>query len=151
MYSLIIIPIIVGFVTQVIKLATDGVPKNLNWQHLMSDYGGMPSSHTAYVASLATVVALREGFDSATFAVALVIMVVVIRDAVGFRREIGKDATLTNKIAKEVFKNKKDFQYLHERVGHTPLQVIVGFILGCSFSVFLYAIWIISIAMLKLT
>lgn len=138
MLELIIIPLVATLLTQVLKLTTDGIPRNFNWRHMISDYGGMPSSHTAFVTSLATVVGLREGFNSAAFAIAFVLMLVVVRDAIGFRREIGKNAILTNAIAKEVFNNGKAPEYLHERIGHTLPQVIVGFILGCAITIILF-------------
>jgi acid phosphatase family membrane protein YuiD len=144
MYSIIIIPVLVGLVTQILKLAFDGIPKNLNWKHIFRDYGGMPSSHTALVVSLATVVAIREGFDSAAFAVAFILMAVVIRDAIGFRREIGRNAALTNLLAKEVFKNKKaSYEHLTERVGHTFTEIVAGFVIGICLTIFFFWLFII--------
>ena len=137
MYSLIVIPILVGFLTQIIKLTIDGIPNNLNWQHIYKDYGGMPSSHTAFVASLATVIFLREGLDSAAFAVALVLSLVVIRDAVGCRREIGHNAVLTNNLAKEVFPENPEI-LVHERIGHNISEVIAGLMVGIGLSVLFY-------------
>ncbi|MEI6627545.1 MAG: divergent PAP2 family protein, partial [bacterium] len=96
-------------------------------------------SHTAFVASLATVIGLRDGFNSSAFAVALILLVVVIRDAVGFRREIGRNATLTNKIGKEVFKNKS-IKYLNEQMGHTVPQVSAGLIVGVITTVVIYVL-----------
>ncbi|MFA5047752.1 MAG: divergent PAP2 family protein [Patescibacteria group bacterium] len=144
MIELILIPLAIGALTQILKLSIDGIPNNLNWQHLLTDYGGMPSSHTAFVASLVTIVGIREGINSAAFAVALVFMLIVIRDAVGFRREIGKNAILTNALTKEVFKNKKTSPpLLKERIGHTVPEVIAGLLVGCSLTVVLYLILII--------
>lgn len=144
MYSLIIIPVLVGLITQIIKLAFDGIPNNLNWRHLFFDYGGMPSSHTALVASLTTVIALREGLDSAVFAVAFILMILVIRDAAGLRREISRNSVLTNLIAKEVFKSKKiAYEKLSEHVGHTFPQIIAGLILGVSLGALLYWLFLI--------
>ncbi len=137
MYSLIIIPILVGFITQIIKLTIDGIPNNLNWQHLYKDYGGMPSAHTAFVASLATVVFLREGLNSAAFAIALILALIVIRDAIGFRREIGYNAVLTNMLAQEIFPNNPEIQ-IQERIGHSLKEVIVGLILGIILSLIFY-------------
>lgn len=137
MYSLIVIPILVGFLAQIIKLTIDGIPNNLNWQHIYKDYGGMPSAHTAFVASLATVVFLREGLDSAAFAVALILALVVIRDAVGFRREIGHNAVLTNMLAQEVFPNNPEVQ-VQERIGHSLKEVIAGLAVGIVFSLIFY-------------
>jgi len=141
MYLLIIIPIVVAAITQALKLITDGIPKNFTWQHLISDYGGMPSSHTAFVTSLATVVGLREGLDSAAFAIAFVLMLVVIRDAIGFRREIGRNAVLTNYLAKNLLKDKK-INLLTERVGHKLSEVIAGLVLGGALSAIIFFIFI---------
>ena len=142
MYVLLIIPLLAGILTQIIKLTIDGIPNNLNWQHLFADYGGMPSSHSALVASLATVVGLSEGFDSAIFAIAFILAVIVIRDAVGFRREIGKNAVLTNMLAQEVFPENPEVQ-LSERVGHTKTEVIVGLIVGIALTFLLY--WLLAL------
>ena len=144
MVALIFIPIAIGAITQIIKLSIDGIPNNLNWQHLLTDYGGMPSSHTAFVASLVTAVGLHEGVNSAAFAVALVFMLIVMRDAIGLRREIGRNAVLTNTITKEVFKNKKNQPpLLRERVGHTIPEVIGGLLVGCSLTVVLYLLLLV--------
>lgn len=142
MYSLIIIPILVALITQLIKLIIDGIPNNLDWQHLFSDYGGMPSSHTALVASLATMAALEEGLASAAFAISLVLMVIVVRDAVGFRREIGKNAVLTNLLAQEIFPENPEI-LVTERIGHKTPEVIVGFIAGVALTILFY--WIMMV------
>lgn len=139
MYSLIIIPILVAIVTQIIKLITDRVPNNLNWQHLFNDYGGMPSSHTALVSSLALMAGLNYGFDSGYFAIAFIFMLVVIRDAVGFRREIGKNAVLTNMIAQEIWPENPEV-LLQERIGHTRNEVIVGMIVGIILTIVFYGL-----------
>lgn len=143
MYELIIIPLAVALITQMLKLIIDGIPNNLNWQHLLNDYGGMPSSHTSFVASLATVIGLSQGFASASFAISLVLMVVVMRDAVGFRREIGRNAVFTNMLAKIIYqdspdKTKEKLDFLNEKVGHTPKEVLAGFLVGVGLSVLLY-------------
>lgn len=137
MYSLIIIPILVALVTQIIKLITDGVPNNLSWRHLFSDYGGMPSSHAALASSLAAIVGLESGWNSAPFAVAFILMIFVVRDAVGFRHEIGKNAVLTNILAREIFPTNPEIQ-VHERIGHTPAQAAVGLITGITLTVLFY-------------
>lgn len=137
MFVLILIPVIVAVIAQAIKLVTDGVPKNFDFEHMIGDYGGMPSSHTAFVVSMATVVGLSAGFNSPVFAVAFVLMIVVMRDAVGFRREIGYNAVFTNLIGREVFKKRK-MEYLNEKMGHSVGQVAAGFILGVLLSLVLY-------------
>ena len=142
MLSLIIIPILVAMVVQVLKLITDGIPNNLNWQHLMSDYGGMPSSHAALVASLVVMTGLESGINSPAFAIAFILMIIVIRDAAGFRREIGRNAVLTNTLAKEIFPENPEV-LLTERIGHTGPEIIVGFIVGALLTFLLY--WVMLI------
>jgi len=126
---------------QIIELTIDGIPNNLNWQHLFADYGGMPSSHAALVASLATIVGLSEGSDSAVFAVAFILAIIVIRDAIGFRREIGKNAVLTNMLAQEIFPENPKVQ-LTERIGHTKAEVFAGLIVGTTLTFLLY--WLLA-------
>jgi len=134
---MIIIPILVAVVTQIIKLITDSIPNNLNWQHLFNDYGGMPSSHTALVASLALMVGLETGFFGAPFAIALILMIIVIRDAMGFRREIGRNAFLTNMIAQEIWPENPEV-LLHEKIGHSQKEVIVGGVVGVTLTFLFY-------------
>lgn len=137
MFNLIIIPILVAMVTQVIKLAIDGVPKNLDWQNLFANYGGMPSSHAALVSSLATIIGLESGINSAPFAIAFILMIIVLRDAVGFRMEIGNNAVLTNLISQEVFPENPEVQ-VRERIGHTPAEATVGLIVGVLLTFIFY-------------
>lgn len=141
MLELIIIPIAVGLIIQALKLIIDGIPNNFTWQHLMIDYGGMPSSHIGFVSALATLVGIQEGFNSAAFAISVALLIIVIRDAVGFRRQIGQNSAFTNMIGKEVFKKKK-VDYLYEKTGHTLPEVFAGFLLGSALAIFLYQLWI---------
>ena len=93
----------------------------------------MLSSHTAVVTSLAMLVGKSEGFDSAMFAVALVFAMVVMYDAAGVRRAAGKQAHLLNKIIETPGLTGVEVQErLVEVLGHTPLQVIVGAIIGIT-------------------
>jgi acid phosphatase family membrane protein YuiD len=97
--------------------------------------GGMPSSHTATVAALATACAIGEGFNSATFAIAVVLAIIVMIDATGVRRETGKQSRALNIIIEELFKSndiKALDTHFKELIGHTPLQVVFGFITGVA-------------------
>lgn len=142
MYSMIIIPILVGIVTQLIKLIIDGIPNNLDWQHLFNDYGGMPSSHTALVTSLVLMVGLMTGFADAPFAIAFILLVIVVRDAMGFRREIGKNAILTNMLAQEAFPTNPEV-LLTEKIGHSQKEVAIGMIVGIILTFLFY--WLMLI------
>jgi len=97
------------------------------------DTGNMPSSHTASVVALATAVGLSEGFRSTLFTISLVFAVVVMYDATGVRRAAGKQAQLLNKIVENI-KKKEGHSLLEENlkelIGHTPMEVFWGAILG---------------------
>ena len=127
------VPLLLWFCIQVFKVICDLVKtKKFNFKRIMGA-GGMPSSHTAVVTSLAMLVGKSEGFDSAMFAVALVFAKVVMYDAAGVRRAAGKQAHLLNKIIETPGLTGVEVQErLVEVLGHTPLQVIVGAIIGIT-------------------
>ena len=93
--------------------------------------GGMPSSHSSFVTSLSTLVGMDRGFDSVEFAICVVFALIVMYDASGVRRAVGKQAAILNKIVEDL-QNKKHIEHetLKELVGHTPKEVIFGAILG---------------------
>lgn len=95
--------------------------------------GGMPSSHSATVCALATAVCYNYGASSVEFAIAAIFAIVVMYDALGVRRETGRQAIVINEMM-EMFQNMgKEMSAtdrLKEFVGHTPLQVVVGAIMG---------------------
>lgn len=106
--------------------------RTINWERMVGS-GGMPSSHSATVCGLTTAAALRYGVSSFEFAVCFVLSMVVMYDATGVRRETGKQAKLLNSILSEnpLKLNAEVLQEkLKEYVGHTPLQVVAGAILG---------------------
>ena len=92
----------------------------------------MPSSHSASVAALSTLVGLNEGFRSAIFAVTLFFSLIVMYDAAGLRRAAGHHATVLNRLIDEHFRDHADTQRLIELLGHTPLEVLVGALLGVA-------------------
>lgn len=97
-----------------------------------SGTGGMPSSHSATVMALFTTCVLRDGLASYNMAASLLLAIIVMSDATGVRYETGKQAKIINELVKEIFSGKaNDFnKNLKTLIGHTPLQVIVGAILG---------------------
>ena len=118
------------------------VTKRVDFTRLVGD-GGMPSGHSATVSSLATAAALVYGLGSFEFAIALVFAIVVCKDAMGVRLETGKQAAIINDIV-EAFnvltsEEKLSDAKLKEFVGHTPLQVIAGILLGIVNAVLLYS------------
>ncbi len=125
-------------VAQVLKVIIYAIiNKTWDFSRLFGD-GGMPSGHSATVSSLATISALTFGFGSFEFAVTAVLAVIVCHDAMGVRREAGKHAKLLNLLVdsyEKFSKNELPEVVLKEFVGHTPLQVTTGIILGilCAF------------------
>jgi acid phosphatase family membrane protein YuiD len=95
--------------------------------------GGMPSSHTSLVVSLATAVGLQAGLESPLFAVALVLAGIVMYDAAGVRRAAGKQAKVLNKLVQELrAEHTVKETRLKELLGHTPLEVLAGALLGIA-------------------
>ncbi len=93
--------------------------------------GGMPSSHSAFVVSLATSVGKLEGYDSPIFAVAITFALIVMYDAAGIRRAAGKQAAVLNDILEQIqTKRSIPEEKLKELLGHTPIEVFAGALLG---------------------
>lgn len=97
--------------------------------------GGMPSSHSATIASVATSIGIKDGFGSSLFALAVVMFIIVIRDATGVRLSTGKQAEAINKILEVQSKRYKiQPKKVKEVRGHTPLETFVGTIIGILIS-----------------
>jgi uncharacterized protein len=97
--------------------------------------GGMPSSHSAMVTSLATVLALQDGLNSPLFAVAVILALIVMYDARGVRHQSGQHARILNQILRELFSGQPiSEQELKELLGHTPFEVIVGGLVGVLYA-----------------
>ncbi len=109
-----------------------------DWQIAVST-GSMPSSHSAFVVSLATSVGIQEGFDSAVFAVACVFALITVHDAIKVRGESGKQAKVINELVADlsvlystlnIKEHKERERKLKELIGHTTTEVVGGVILG---------------------
>jgi len=95
--------------------------------------GGMPSSHTALVNGLATATGRMMGVGSATFAIAVVLASIVMYDAAGVRRAVSIQARILNQMIDEAFQGRPIAEKrLRELIGHTPIQVFVGALLGIA-------------------
>lgn len=107
--------------------------KPWQWQTLF-ETGGMPSAHSALVSALAVGIGRTQGWDSPLFAIATVFAVIVMYDAMGIRRAAGKQAQVLNQIVFEVFTSDRagEIDPLKELLGHTPIQVLVGSLLGIT-------------------
>ncbi|OPL08442.1 MAG: hypothetical protein AVO33_10825 [delta proteobacterium ML8_F1] len=119
------------FIAQIAKVVLTLVfDKKLNLYRMVGS-GGMPSSHAAIVMAVTTAVGLDFGFDSGLFAVSLVFSLVVMYDASGVRRAVGKQAIILNTMIEDLYKHRHiGQQKMKELVGHTPYEVFVGALLG---------------------
>lgn len=120
-----------GFVAQAIKIVSYYIEhKRINFKRFY-ETGGMPSSHASTAMTLTLSVGLTEGFSSIAFIIALYFSVIIMYDAAGIRRAAGKQAAILNKIVSEIKAGKHiTEERLVEFLGHTPMEVIMGAILG---------------------
>ena len=127
----IIRPLIALVLAQIIKIIIESLrQKRFDFKRIMGT-GGMPSSHAAITVALTTQIGKNLGVETPIFAVALVFTLVILYDAAGIRRAAGKQAVVLNKILDEIIVNKKvPDSRLKELLGHTPIEVVIGGLLG---------------------
>jgi acid phosphatase family membrane protein YuiD len=137
----LVIPVSAWVISQLIKLLTTlAREKRFDWWFIFRS-GGMPSSHTALVCALATVVAMMQGFNSIVFAIAVILAMVVMYDAAGVRQTVGRQSRILNRIVKELREKRPRDEVerdLREFIGHTQFQVLAGAVLG----IFLAWVWL---------
>lgn len=140
------------FAAQLLKVPIDYVAsRKFNWGLLTSN-GGMPSSHSGAVTALATGVALESGLDSSVFAIAAMFSIITMFDATGVRRQAGEQATVLNRLMVDfntfveeakMWPKKKEFEKrkeLKELLGHKPIEVFFGALLGIGLTLVLHYI-----------
>ena len=101
----------------------------------------MPSGHSALVISLAPITGLAEGLDSSSFAISLILAVIVIRDAIGIRRYLGEHGKILNILVEDLKDDRvldERYPHLLERIGHTPLQILAVSLIGFLVSIIGY-------------
>lgn len=127
----IYIPLILWFLIQTFKLIYDLVTtRKFNFKRILGA-GGMPSSHSAVVVSITTLIGKYEGVDTPLFALALITAFIVMYDACGVRRAAGKQAELLNRLVETPgLTGVEVSEKLVEVLGHTPVQVFVGALIG---------------------
>ena len=134
-YEAIFCGILAAVIAQTLKVLIYIIThRKINFK-IFTTTGGMPSSHTAGVIALSVSAGLIEGFDSISFAIPFGFSLVVMQDASGVRRAAGKTAATLNRLVDEfVAKNKeiKPYETLKELLGHTPLEVFCGMLLGIA-------------------
>lgn len=131
--KMFVAPLSAWLIAQVIKTIIHlCVHRKFDLRRMFGD-GGMPSGHSATVLSLTTTAAIIHGVDSSIFAICAVLAIIVMNDAMGVRRETGIHAERINEIFEKLFsKDFSDEEKLKVLVGHTPLQVFVGALLGVT-------------------
>lgn len=109
----------------------------LDWTRIFGD-GGMPSGHSATVCAVATSAGMLHGLGSFPFAISVIVAIIVMHDAMGVRREAGKQAKVLNEfmdLFEKLEQPLSDQEKLKELVGHTPLQVCMGGLLGVGIGI----------------
>lgn len=140
-YIYLLVPFTSLVLAQLIKFIFESIKaKKLVWSRLFNGNAGMPSSHTAFSFSLTYLILLKQGISSPLFAVTFILSLIVAYDSMGVRMESGKQAEAINKIVDEFFSAnpKVSIAKLKEKLGHKPLEVFMGMILGIVVSI-LYA------------
>lgn len=129
------VPITAAFAVQLYKFISESI-RDRQWRFdALSRSGGMPSSHSAMVTSLATAVGHRLGVGSGEFAISIIFAIIVMYDASGVRQAAGKQARVINQIVRELFSGKPlSEEQLKELIGHTQMEVLVGAIVGVLFT-----------------
>ena len=142
-FPLFLIPIIVGAVTQSMKPFL-----NKRWYAQLTEggqkiprYGGMPSAHTAFATSLATLAALSDGLMSMTFAITVSLVIFVLDDALRMRIFLSRHGEALRRLVHQLPKEKQtDFPYLEARLGHKLPEVLVGAAIGILLTWVLFAL-----------
>jgi hypothetical protein len=129
------------FVAQVLKTLVFAIlERQVNWRKMV-ETGGLPSAHSALVVGLATGIGLADGWHTTGFAIAVVFALIVMYDAIGIRQEAGKHADLLNQllmiaIIQDSYQQREK---LKELLGHTPLEVFAGALIGVMMALFVNA------------
>lgn len=134
--------VVSGLSTQVLKAFASIIWEGrLNWRRTLEP-GGMPSSHAASATTLATLVGMEAGFDSLLFALTAYIGFIVMYDAAGIRRSVGRQAILLNRLLESrTLMKRAGGEKLRELLGHTPVEVLVGFLLGIGWALAFRHLW----------
>ena len=133
---ILLVAIAACLIAQVLKLIIDLIQNGKLSAKVLTTTGGMPSAHSALVTALAAGVGENLGWASAEFAIATIFAIVVMYDAAGVRQAAGKQARILNQMIDELFSEDHKFneEKLKELLGHTPVQVIAGSVLGIVIS-----------------
>jgi acid phosphatase family membrane protein YuiD len=132
--QVLLISVAASLIAQILKLPIEYMSHGKVNLRVLVGTGGMPSSHSALVTALAAGVGQAKGWDGVEFAIATIFAVIVMYDAAGVRQAAGKQARILNQIVDELLQEHPVFNEnrLKELLGHTPIQVIAGSVLGVA-------------------
>ncbi|MDD2434970.1 MAG: divergent PAP2 family protein [Bacilli bacterium] len=142
-FMYLIVPFSSLILAQLIKFMIESIQyKKFNWGRLLNGNGGMPSTHSSFCMALTIYIGLNEGITSPLFAIGLIFSFIVSYDAMGSRRETEKQAVAINKIVDELddYNPGLSMKKLKEHIGHEPLEVIMGILLGIIVALIWYFI-----------
>jgi hypothetical protein len=143
MYIYILTPIIAFVIAQGTKVFLRSFKKKVTWHDVFA-YSDMPSGHTSVVVSVTTIIGLKLGLGSPIFAAAFVFATIVIVDAIGLRNYLGQHGKTLNILVKDLKEDDfldNSYPKLLEKIGHTPLQVLVGGSIGFITSLIAYLLF----------
>ena len=135
----LMIPLMVLLITQVFKTIYFSIKNRKIDLFTLITTGGLPSSHSALVSSLSTVVAKINGITSTEFAITVILAMIVMYDASGIRKAAGEHAKILNEMLEEKeYYSSKEYKKLKELLGHTKLEVFVGFLAGIILTIIIF-------------
>lgn len=141
-YRFLIVPFTALLLCQIIKFLVESIKyKKIRFDRLFNGSGGMPSTHTTFSISLTSFLGMEYSFSNPLFAIALIFTMIVCYDAIGVRYESGKQAEAINDLVEDLILNDKqklNYKVLKEQLGHKPLEVLCGLILGITVSLLYY-------------
>jgi len=131
-WQVILVTVLSSGIAQSLKLFTKLIRTGQLDMRILAKTGGMPSSHSCCTMGMAVSVGLIDGFNSVSFAIALCLAFIVMYDAAGVRRTVGLQAKVLNQMVTELFSEhpRLSGERIKEFLGHTPVEVLVGAILG---------------------
>ena len=145
-FEIVLIPLIVGITTQLVKFIIYSLRHGLDWSYIFT-HGHMPSMHSALVTSLVIMVGYIEGVGTAIFAFAVVFALIILDDALRIRMHLGDQGRYLNMMVESLELDKEKYPRLKERVGHRWSEVLVGILIGAFLTVILIYIFQSTIRM----
>ena len=137
--KVLMIPLMVLLITQVSKTIYFSIKNKKIDLFTLITTGVLPSSHSALVSSLSTVVAKVNGITSTEFAITVILAMIVMYDASGIRKAAGEHAKILNEMLEEKeYYNSKEYKKLKELLGHTKLEVFIGFLTGIILTIIIF-------------